>query len=500
MQKIGLKTQFYVVIAFVLVFSLGAGVSQWLRVNAETSATLSLHRDLAVAVKIARLKSLFQQMDMLTLQYLETGELRWLDRRRDTIDKVRKTEADLSAILPGQDEQQALRDLRVQFEKHLREEKPWLREKLSGRLTARDIARIRKGRENYQGMMAMAMTMHDVRIETFQGRFAAARRASARAFFVMMGIGLLASALCAFFLSRYIINPIDAVAAYARGWKLGQPWALNVPTASPEIDSLAQHIRGLTENLNEEYSKERDLGRFKSQMVSMVSHELNNALSVIYAAAASLEDTEPGRQDERRERMYRILKVQTLSLSTTIGNLLNIGRLESGHLALNRKKMEIETVLRSGGELMEILCENKGLNLSLSFPESPVPVYGDPDALMLVVTNLLSNAVKYTPEGGSITAGVQCDGEHPAYVRVFVKDTGIGLTREDKERIFSIYYRSERGKKLARGFGLGLALAKTIIEAHGGSLEVEGEPGKGSMFAFLLPIWNSKSDTARAQS
>ena len=495
MKRIGLKTQFYVIVAFVLVFSLGAGVSQWLRVNAEAGVTMSLHRDLAVAVKVARLKSLLEQMDLLTMQYLSTGELHQLDQRRSSIKEVRQTEADLSALLPGQNEQEALRDFRVQFEKRLREEKPWLRAKLSGRLSAKEMARIRSSRQNYRSMESMAMTMHDVRIDTFRSRYAAARRASVRAFFIMMGIGLLASALCAFLLSRYIINPIDSIAGYARQWKLGQSWNLHVPAASPEIDSLAQHMRDLTVNLNEEYRKERDLGRFKSQMVSMVSHELNNALSVIYAAAASLEDTEPAAHDDRRERMYRILKAQTLSLSTTIGNLLNIGRLESGHLALNRKKMEIETVLRAGSELMEILCESKGLNLSLSFPEAPIPVYGDPDALMLVVTNLLSNAVKYTPEGGSVTAGIEREGGHPGYVRVFIKDTGIGLTKEDKERIFSAYYRSERGKRLARGFGLGLSLAKLIIEAHKGRLEVEGEPGKGSTFAFFLPVWNPKSDS-----
>ncbi|MHB2025036.1 MAG: sensor histidine kinase [Elusimicrobiota bacterium] len=500
MRPLGIKTQFIAAVAFMFVFALGVSVSQWLKSNAESEAAVALHQDLAVAIKLPRLKSLFYELDLLTFQYLKTGNPLWLDRRREVIELIEKTQADLSALLSGRQEQRTLMQLDQQLDQHLKEQKVWLRDKLSNRFSPQDLSKIESRRYDYEDALEVIMTMHDVRIEDFPGQITRARRASRRKFFIVLAVGFLASALLAFFLSRYIINPIVGISRYTETWKLGQPWDCRTLSASPEIDGLVSRIKSLMETLNAEYKKEKDIGRFKSQMVSMVSHEINNALSVIYAAAMSLEDTDTSRKDERREKMYRILKAQSLSLAAAVGNLLNIGRLESGHLALSRKKMEIESVLRAGVDLMDVLAENKGINLSLSLPEVPSAVYADADALALVVTNLLSNAVKYTPQGGTVAAGTMQDDKNTGFIRVFVRDTGIGLNPEEKERIFSGYYRSERGKKLAKGFGVGLSLAKGIIEAHGSELEVESEQGKGSIFSFLLPLWTAAGEAESAKN
>lgn len=314
-------------------------------------------------------------------------------------------------------------------------------------------------------------------------------RGRMRVFAELVAGGLLCAGL-ALALSRFIVGPILVLSDYADKWRPGQPWRCEVPAVSPEINLLSERMRSLMENVNAAYGRERDMNRLKSQFVSLVSHELNNALSVIHAASYSLEELDPEPGHEKREKMYRMIKAQTRSLSNAVGNLLNAARLESGALALRRSQMEVGTTLRAGIELLEVLFEDKGLRVSLDLPETPVSVFADPDALTLVITNLLSNAIKYTPPGGSVRVGMAREGASGRFVRVFIEDTGIGIEPEERERIFSGFYRSEMGKRAAKGFGLGLSLAKSMVEAHGGRLELHSEPGRGSKFSFLLPVWD----------
>lgn len=312
-----------------------------------------------------------------------------------------------------------------------------------------------------------------------------------------VGAGLLACAALAAGLWHAIIAPIRRLAAYAGRWQPGQPWDCDVPSASPEISGLFLRMGDLVERLNREYFKEKEMNRLKSQLVSMVSHDLNNALSVIHAACYNLEEDEPKPLDPKRERTYRILKGQALSLSRTVANLLNLGRLQSGRLSLARKKMDIPVMLRDAVDLMQVLFENKGQGVAMNVPSTPIPAYADPEALTLVITNLLSNAIKYTPEGGSITVGCERDRARPERVRVYVKDSGIGVKPEERERIFGGYYRTDASKRFAQGFGIGLSLSRSIIEAHGGRIEVDSEPGKGSTFSFTLPVWVADGSSDR---
>lgn len=329
---------------------------------------------------------------------------------------------------------------------------------------------------------------------------ALASRASHEVLALIVLGGLVVSGALAFALWQAIIMPIRRLADYSAHWQPGQAWDCLVPSASPEIHGLFLRMKDLVDRLNAEYRKEREMNRLKSQLVSMVSHDLNNALSVIHAASVSLEEGERKPVEPKRERTYRILKGQALSLSRTVANLLNLGRLQSGRLSLSRKQMDVPAMLRESLELMEVLFENKGLSVYVKTPDQPIPVYADPEALTLVITNLVSNAIKYTPEGGCVTVGCERDRTRPDRVRVYVQDTGIGVKPEEIERIFAGFYRTESGKRFARGFGIGLSLSRNIVEAHGGRIEVESEPGKGSTFSFLLPVWVADGQAGRHEA
>jgi signal transduction histidine kinase len=501
LRTFSLRTQFAIIVAFLAVFALGAGVSNWIRSEEQTGLAIAMHTDLAIATKLPRLKALLRSLDLDTSQYLRTGKTEWLQEHRENLGKIQKTQEDLLQLLPSGRERKILQDLDRQLAEHYIQESGWIRQKRAGSLGPGETAKILSSRRSYEDILEIALNMHDIDLQDLAGRSRAAHRASLQGFWLVLLVGLLASAVLSLGLSRYIIEPIRSLDDYTKKWKPGEPWTCEMPSVSPEINSLFRSMKGLMERLNEEYRKEKDMGRLKSQLVSTVSHELNNALSVIHVASVSLAETEPKAKTATREKMYRIIRGQTTSLARTINNLLNIGRLESGKLALARRRMDMGTVLQESVELVEALAENKKINISMSLPNQPLPVYADPDALTLVITNLLSNAIKYTPEEGFVQVGIAKDGRAAGegFVRVYVKDTGIGIEPDEKEKIFSGYYRSERGKRLAKGFGIGLSLARSIITAHGGRLELDSTVGEGSTFFFTLPLWvpdhKAKSDS-----
>lgn len=235
--------------------------------------------------------------------------------------------------------------------------------------------------------------------------------------------------------------------------------------------------------LNEQYEREREASRLKSQLVSGVSHEFNNALTIIHTAHALLQESSPASGEN--VEWHEMLSANISALSAMATNLLNLGRLESGKFSLEARRVEIPTVLKTCFDRLELLGRRKKqiLNFELA-PELPA-VTADPDALPLVVANLLTNAFKYTPAGGTVTLGA-----HPTPtggVEVFVQDTGIGIATEDRVKIFSGYYRTEAGKRTAKGFGVGLTLTRMILEAHNSTLKLESAPGAGSRFSFVLP-------------
>lgn len=498
MRTFALKTQLGIIISFLTVFALGASVSGFLRSKAASDLTVVFHTDLAIATKLPRLKSLLRSLDLATAQYLRTGNAQWLAEHRNILEKTRKTQEDLIGLVSEPREKIILEELERQLSDHFVQESGWIQDRKSGRLSPQEVARLLTGRRRYEDILEIALDMHDVKVQDLRGRAEEARRVSRYGLLLVLGAGLLTSAILSFFLSRYIIEPIHRLDEYARGWRPGQPWDCTVPSVSPEINSLFKHMQDLMENLNAELRKQRDIGQLKSQLVSMVSHELNNSLSVIHAASVNLEETDSAPISEKRARMYQILKGQTIMLSKAISNLLSLGRLESGKLSLEQREMDVQLILKSSLDLMEILWQNKNLEVSLHARDLSLPVYADPEALTLVVTNLLSNAIKYTPEGGSIVLGCEQDPSHPGYARVFVRDTGIGVSPQDKERIFSGHYRSKEGQRMAKGFGIGLSLARSIIEAHGGRMGLESAPGRGSTFFFQLPLSNQKPSNTRS--
>ena len=225
--------------------------------------------------------------------------------------------------------------------------------------------------------------------------------------------------------------------------------------------------------------------RARDQMVAVVSHDLKNPLATIQMAASfMLEEMVPDdatREGERKqlqaihrsaERMYRLIQ-----------DLLNVAAIEAGQLAVTRATLPIDVVVTDALDLLRPLAAAKQIALVARLAPALPPVAADRERLLQVFSNLGGNAIKFTPEHGRIEIHATA---RDAAVEFSVRDTGPGIAHEDLPHIFDRFWQA---KKAARsGVGLGLAIAKGIVESHGGGIRVESELGHGSCFAFTLPV------------
>lgn len=263
---------------------------------------------------------------------------------------------------------------------------------------------------------------------------------------------------------------------------------LNFPARTSADQELAALRRRVAE-LEKRCQSEAELGRIREHLVRAVSHEFSNAISVVQCALGFLETTEAAkRPSPSRLEMYDILRRNVHELDMVTTNLLSLGKMESRKIGLKPVRTDAAALLKESLERFQVLYRKKRLQVFLEAPENAPPLRAEPEALSLVFSNLLMNAIKYTPEGGEIRIGLRIDPEAPGRAMIFFKDTGIGMSPEERRRLFSGFFRGESAKKAARGFGIGLALVRSVLELHGSALKVASARGKGSTFSFHLPV------------
>jgi two-component system phosphate regulon sensor histidine kinase PhoR len=225
----------------------------------------------------------------------------------------------------------------------------------------------------------------------------------------------------------------------------------------------------------------------KNDFVSNVSHELRTPLASIKAYVEMLIDGEADDEKTKRE-FYDVIQNEANRLGRLIDNILNISRIESGLVKINKQPQSLTVILKEAVEVITPQARMK--NITIDEQVTPVfyQTHADKDMLYQAVLNLLSNAVKYTPEGGQITVQTVVD-ETKKRVMTRISDTGVGIPPKDLPFVFDKFYRAEANNKMAKGTGLGLSLVKHIIETvHHGRIFVESEVGKGSTFGFELDL------------
>jgi PAS domain S-box-containing protein len=228
----------------------------------------------------------------------------------------------------------------------------------------------------------------------------------------------------------------------------------------------------------------REVDRLRSELIANVSHELRTPLGLIKISASSLLMDDADFDRATQEKFLHSISEETTKLERIVEHLLDLGRIESGRLRLDKQPTDLGQLVRNTTKAMEALSDRHRLVSELV--TEPLVATLDAKRVEQVLRNLLDNAIKYSPAGGTVTVQVYGDQQQ---ILLAVSDEGIGIPAEEWDRIFERFHRVENEiTRRLRGAGLGLAVCRGIVEAHGGRIWVESQPGAGSTFCFTLPV------------
>jgi signal transduction histidine kinase len=290
--------------------------------------------------------------------------------------------------------------------------------------------------------------------------------------------GALASGIAlvvARYLARGMTQPLRDMARAAQRMEVGD-YSQRVHTHSrDEVGQLATAFNRMSGELE-------NLERSRRDLVANVSHELKTPITAI---RAHLENVLDG-VEEPDPATLQVMLAQTERLSRLIDQLLELSRLESGELPLRREDVELGPLVSQVLSEIEVARSDRGVEVSSDVPADLPAIEADRERVHQVLFNLLDNAVRFTPNGGSVTVSAE---RHDGSVEVRVADTGVGISPEHLPRLFERFYRADPARSRDDGgTGIGLAIARSVVEAHGGHITAASEPGAGSVFAFDLPV------------
>jgi signal transduction histidine kinase len=249
--------------------------------------------------------------------------------------------------------------------------------------------------------------------------------------------------------------------------------------------AVAIHNARVFRQLEEKSHQLEVAGRHKSEFLASMSHELRTPLNAVIGFSDVLLDRMFGDLNERQDEYLRDIRDSGRHLLELINEILDLSKVEAGKMELDPARLKLVPILEYGLAMVRERAERTGISLALSAEPAVDTVWADELKLKQLVLNLLTNAVKFTEPGGSVTVTAR---ENEGVAEVTVRDTGIGIADDERERIFEAFQRGGRGvRATTEGTGLGLTLSKRIVELHGGRLWFESALGEGSLFGFSLP-------------
>lgn len=263
----------------------------------------------------------------------------------------------------------------------------------------------------------------------------------------------------------YLTKPFNTKELHARA-RVGQRM-VNLQ------NQLADHIRRLNE-----------LDKMKSEFLSMVSHELRTPLAVMKGGVSLCLDGVAGELNELQAELLGDTLQNIDQLTRLIGDLLDMSKIEAGKIVLRRETIDLAALAQKAQQAFVPSAQEKGVELALALSAQNLPVYADRDKVTQIFNNLISNAIRYTPQGGRVTVGV--DIQEDNYL-AFVSDTGAGISEKNMKKLFSKFVQFGRVEGPGyKGTGLGLTIAKGLVEKHGGRIWAHSKEGEGSTFYFTL--------------
>ena len=248
-----------------------------------------------------------------------------------------------------------------------------------------------------------------------------------------------------------------------------------------ELGTLAANLNRMNDELGELYRRLEAVSRAKSDFLANMSHELRTPLNAIIGFSEVLQEQMFGPLNDKQAEYLGDIVTSGRHLLLLINDTLDLSKIEAGKMELELTTFALPAVLEDGVTMVRERAARHGIECSVDTGPDLDAVEADERKVKQVVFNLLSNAVKFTPDGGRVEVRARRAGER---AEVAVADTGVGIDPADQARIFQEFQQAGHQE----GSGLGLALARSLVALHGGTLSVESEPGSGSTFTFTLPV------------
>lgn len=269
-----------------------------------------------------------------------------------------------------------------------------------------------------------------------------------------------------------LLKPIDA-----------SRLVLSIQRALERLFLLRENARLLAE-VQESAQKLARVNGFQTKFFATVAHDVKNPLTAILGYAEVLGVRLKEMPDELKCALHIHSAAKALNL--LISDLVDLAAIESGKLRVEIGEMSLAQVISEVKSRVDVVAQRKQLQFSVSMPPNLPPMKGDSNRIGQVIQNLCTNAVQYTKEGGKVSIDATLQ---PGWVVVGVRDTGIGISKEDLPRVWERFFQTQEAQAMRKaGFGLGLKIAREIVQMHGGEMGIESELGVGSFFYFKLPI------------
>jgi signal transduction histidine kinase/CheY-like chemotaxis protein len=309
-------------------------------------------------------------------------------------------------------------------------------------------------------------------------------------------------------LSRLVVklsNNLNTIANGNFNHKVNVDKANGVVGMALSINQVSQKLRESADELEkrailiERYNQElKRLSEIKSMYLSDFAHELRAPLINIDKSSVFLLEKKGSMFDSETDSCLKVINNNAGRLMRLIDNLLEISKIESGQLSIKRTLLDVREIINEAINSVAKWKESRKLWIGVNIEPDLPGLYADRDRIIQVIINLLSNAIKYTPAGGqiiieakvSLSSDTELVKNKEKFIAISVQDTGIGIPADQKSRIFERYKTlsvEDRSLKVMPSTGLGLSIARQIIQMHGGKIWAESQPGKGSKFTFILP-------------
>jgi NtrC-family two-component system sensor histidine kinase KinB len=229
----------------------------------------------------------------------------------------------------------------------------------------------------------------------------------------------------------------------------------------------------------------KEVDQLKSEFIMKASHELKNPLTGLTMNLSLLrESAQAGLKDKERQLLSGA-EEDLKRLRAMVNDLLDLSRMETGKLVMEIGEAVLSSIVEKALEAMQGQAQESAVELSAQVPSGLPPLLADANKILWVLTNLVANALRYTPRGGFVRIAAE---QEERLVRIEVRDNGRGIPYEDQPRIFEKFFQSKDQPEVRGSLGIGLAICKEIIRAHGGTIWVDSTPGQGSVFSFTLPL------------